>query len=39
MVKSKTRWEKVNRNIIPGSKPIGLYVPVGKKLFKDEESK
>lgn len=40
MVKSKTHWQKVNRNIIPGSKPIGLYVPImGKKLFKDEESK
>lgn len=39
MVKSKTRWGKVNRIVKPNSPAIMLYVPVGLEPYTPEEKK
>ena len=37
MVKSKGNWEKVNRTVVKGAKPILLWRPVGKQEYTREE--
>lgn len=40
LVKSKGKWKKYNRDVVPNAPAIGMYVPVGgDKEFKDNQQK
>lgn len=39
MVKSRTNWRAVNRDVVPNAKPICLWVPKGSKVLSSDEKR
>lgn len=39
MVKSRTRWKRMNREVLPDAPAIWMWVPKGERTYNDEEKK